>query len=101
MAYGIIFTIETSYSEERYFLEVDEREFSTLQIHDCLAKMGFCDAYEITGIEDVSTEYMEERKELLAKCESYGEKLQDVYIPFKYCTNETLKDAIEWASEKL
>ena len=53
----IIFTIETAYSVENYFLEVNENDSIELQIDDALAEICFCDAYEIVSYKEVDDDY--------------------------------------------
>ena len=45
----IIFTIKTAYSEENYFLEVNENDSIELQIDNALAEICYCDAYQIVS----------------------------------------------------
>lgn len=53
---NIIFIIKTEYSEEKYFLEVDENDSIELQVDDALAEICYCDAYEIVSYKEVNAE---------------------------------------------
>ena len=97
---NIIFTIETSYSQENYFLTVDENESITLQIWDAMAKICFCDAFEIVSWEEVSDEYVTERNSLISEYEAKYEPVEEAFCSGFMVTLETLKDDIKWREKK-
>lgn len=97
---NIVFTIETSYSQEKYFLTVDENESITLQIWDAMAKICFCDAFEIIDYKEVSTEYVEERNVLISEYEAKYEPVEEAFCSGFMVTLDALKRDIEWRKGK-
>ena len=97
---NIIFTIKTSYSTENYFLTVDENESITLQIWDAMAKICFCDAFEIVSLEEVSDEYVTERNSLISEYEAKYEPIEEAFCSGFMVTLGALKRDIEWRKGK-
>ena len=94
---NIIFTIKTAYSEENYFLEVNENDSIEFQIDNSLAEICFCDAYEIVSYKEVSEDYTEERKTLMKEYEKlFNETVEDAFMSGKYTTLEAIKNDMYW-----
>ena len=93
----IVFTIKTSYSEENYFLEVNENDSIELQIDNALAEICYCDAYEIVSYKEVSEDYIEERNALIKEYKIlFNETVEEAFMSGKYTTLEAIKNDIEW-----
>lgn len=91
---NIVFTIKTAYSEEDYFLIVDENKDIELQIANALAKISFCDSYEIIDYKEVTNDYIEERNTLIAEYKKKYESIEDDFCSSNMVTLESLKDII-------
>ena len=93
----IVFIIKTSYSEEDYFLEVNENDSIELQIDNALSEICFCDAYEIISYKEVSKEYVEARNSLMEKYEKlFSETVEDAFCSWKFTTLEAIEKDMEW-----
>lgn len=97
---NIIFTIATSYSQEEYFLTVNESESIEIQVYNALAERCFCDDYEIVSVKEVTDEYVEERNNLIAEYETKYELVDEAFCNGKLVTLETLKDDIKWRESR-
>ena len=96
---NIIFTIQTSYSEENYFLTANENENIELQIDDAMADMCFCDDCKIVGYKGVSQEYVKERNKTIAEYErKYGD-IEEEFCSGKYTPLDVIQDNIKWILE--
>lgn len=94
---NIIFTIKTSYSEEHYFLVVNENHTIEMQLDVALSEICFCDAYEIISCRETDVKYVEERNALMTEYEKkYGETVEDSFCSGKYTTLEAIKDDMKW-----
>lgn len=94
---NIIFTIKTAYSEENYFLEVNENDSIEFQIDNALAEICFCDDYEIVSFKEISEDYTEERNTLLSEYEKlFGEAVEDAFCSGKYTTLEAIEKDMDW-----
>ena len=92
----IIFTIETTYSEENYFLSVNENNSIEFQIFNALAEICYCDAYEIVGYKEVDNDYY--INWLAAKTTYktlFNESIEDAFCSGKYTTLEAIENDIE------
>ncbi len=93
----IIFTIKTAYSEENYFLTVNDTEAIELQIDKALAEICYCDNYEIISYTEVTKEYIEERNKAIVEYENlFNESVENSFCSGKYTTLEAIKDDIEY-----
>lgn len=98
---NIIFTIKTAYSEENYFLEVNENDSIEFQIDNALAEICFCDDYEIVSFKEISEDYTEERNTLLSEYEKlFGEAVEDAFCSGKYTTLEAIEKDMDWRKSK-
>lgn len=97
---NIIFTIATSYSQEEYFLTVNESESIEIQVYNALAERCFCDDYEIISVKEVTEEYVRERNNLIAEYEKKYEPIDEAFCNGKLVTLETLKDDIKWRESR-
>ena len=94
---NIIFTIQTSYSEENYFLAANEEQPIESQIDNALAEICFCDAYEIISYKEISNEYVEQRESLIKEYEKFfNESVEDTFMNWKYATLEVIQEDIKW-----
>lgn len=55
---------------ETYFTYIIPDGVIEIQIDECLQKICFCDEYRIVGFQEVSDDYVSERKKLITKYES-------------------------------
>ena len=93
----IIFTIKTAYSEENYFLEVNENDSIELQIDDALAEICFCDAYEIVSYKEVDNDYYIKRLAVKTAYETlFNESIEEAFCSGKYTTLEAIEKDMEW-----
>ena len=92
----IEFTITTSLGDETFYCSVDENENIEPQIHDVLAEICFCDAYEIKSFEPVTDGYMIRRIELICEYEDNFGLIEDNFTQGPFCCNATIEKAIEW-----
>lgn len=97
---NILFTIVTSYSQEEYFLTVNESESIEIQVYNALAERCFCDDYEIIFVNEVTDEYVEERNNLIAEYEAKYEPVDEAFPNGNLTTLETLKNDIKWRENK-
>lgn len=97
---NILFIIATSYSQEEYFLEVNESESIEMQVYNALAERCFCDDYEIVSVKEVTNEYVKERNKLIAEYEAKYKPIDEAFPNGKLVTLETLRDDIEWRKGK-
>ena len=97
---NIVFTIKTSYSEENYFLTVNESESIEFQIDNALAEICFCDAYEIVSYEEVTEEYINKRNKLISEYEKIYEPIEEAFCSGHFVALETLESDIEWRKNK-
>lgn len=98
---NIIFTIKTAYSEENYFLKVNENDSIEFQIDNALAEICFCDDYEIVSFKEISEDYTEERNTLLSEYKKlFGEAVEDAFCSGKYTTLEAIEKDMDWRKRK-
>ena len=98
---NIIFTIQTSYSEENYFLAANEEQPIESQIDNALAEICFCDAYEIISYKEVPNEYVEQRESLIKEYEKFSnESVEDTFMNWKYATLDVIQEDIKWRLKK-
>ena len=93
---NIIFTIQTAYSTEDYFLTVTNSHSIELQIDEALANICYCDAYEIISYKEVNQEYVTQRDSLIKEYEAKYEPIIEAFCSGDMVTLETLKADIEW-----
>lgn len=94
---NIIFTIQTNYSEENYFLTANENENIEIQIFNAMANICFCDDYKIIGYKEVNQEYATERNEAIAEYEKlFSELVEDNFCSGQYVTLESIQEDIKW-----
>lgn len=93
-----IVTIETWYSTEEYLIPIDteSKEWDFIQIDKAFASIGFCDAFEVVKMEEVTAEYMEKREELIRRWEQInGESIEEGFCSGKFVTLECLENELE------
>ena len=94
---SIIFTIRTAYSEETYFLTVNDSHSIESQIDDALADICFCDDYVIASWKEVSQEYVKARERLMEEYKKlFNESVEDALMGRKYTTLEAIARDIRW-----
>ena len=94
---NIVFTIRTAYSEETYFLTVNNSHSIESQIDDALADICFCDDYVIASWKEVSQEYVKARERLMKEYKRlFNESVEDALMGRKYATLEAIARDIKW-----
>lgn len=91
----IKFTIQTYYSIENYFLEINTGEDIISQINDALMEDAFCDYYEIIKWDIMSEDYVQSREKAITIYEKlFGESPYEDSTHGEHVTLEDIVDMI-------
>ena len=92
---NIVITIQTSYSEEKYFIPNVDKNNIEIEIFNVLAGI-VCDAYEILNYKEVDQNYISARNKAIAEYEKlFNEKVENDFLQGKYTTLEVISEAIK------
>ena len=94
---NIIFTINSSCGKQQFFLVADDSASIEMQIHDALADICFCDAYEVISYEETDEAYTESRRQLIELYESVCENtVEEAFCSGSYTTKEAILIDLCW-----
>lgn len=93
----VVFKIETVEGVQKFFMYATPNSSIEKQIHNALAKICFCDAYDILAYDNAPSWYVKDRDRLCREYQQhFSEFVENAFPSGIYTSLEAIKEDIEW-----